>query len=323
MTDDRPTAPHLADIPRPAETPSVGLWGASGCGKTQFALSVCADLAHCPVVYVDIDGGRAAVRHYEHADLMVYRAATRVADVVRILGDVAAGKVCNRAGVPARTVVIDAVSSLLDMELRYVQGNAADQAKALAPVFRVLFGHLRELVTRHQIGVIEVCHSKPVTEKVGDLSVRSEVPAVFPSIREPWMAHLRHVWEVSKARGALGPAFPIMSLRTEARGRKGTPGYVPYMKTSNIAFAQWIAGQCGRAEEYTWDTGKVAPEDSPTLATLLQVAAELQLEQGRAIATSPAAARALAALEAAATQADPSPYPSAADDLPQEETATA
>lgn len=311
MTDDRPTAPHLADIPRPAEAPSVGLWGPSGCGKTQFAMSICADLAHCPVVYADTDNGIAAVRHYEHADLLIHKPVTRISEMTRLIGEVAAGKVCNRAGVPARTLVFDAASSLLGMELRFLSGmEPSDQAKKLAPLFSILFGHLRELGVKHQVGLVEICHSKQVTEKAGDTTVRSEVPDLFPSIRRPWMAHLRHVWEINKSRGALGPAYPLMSLRTEPRGRRSTPGFVEFMKTSNIAFAQWIAAQAGKGEEYTWDTGKVAPEDAPTLAMLLQVAAELQLEQGRAIATSPAAARALAALEAASAQSEPS----AADD---------
>ena len=313
MTDARPTAPHLADQPRPAEVPSVGLWGPSGCGKTQFAMSICADLAHCPVVYADTDNGIAAVRHYEHADLLIHRPIVRLAELTRLCMDIAAGKVCNRAGVPARTLVFDAASSLLGMELRPLAGlEPSEQAKKLAPQFSILFGHLRELGVKHGIGLVEICHSKQVTEKAGDVAVRSEVPDLFPSIRRPWMAHLRHVWEINKTRGALGPAYPLMSLRTEPRGRRNVPGYVEFMKTSNIAFAQWIAGQCaGRAEEYTWDTGTLEPDALPTLAGLLAVAADLQLEQGRAIATSPAAARALAALEAAVAQ-PPADEPAAA-----------
>lgn len=306
MTDTRPTAPQLADLPRPAEIASVGLWGPSGCGKTQFALSICADLSYCPVVYADTDGGIQAVRHYEHADLLIHKPISSIKELIRLVGDIAAGRVCNRAGVVARTLVFDAASSLLGMELRRYEGkDPADQAKALAPQFTILFGHLRELATRHGVGLIEICHSKSVTEKVGEVAVRSEVPDLFPSIRRPWMAHLRHVWEINKARGARGPAFPIVSLRTEPRGKRNAPGFVEYMKTSNIAFAQWIALQAAeqggaKCEEFAWDTGLLSPEEQPTLAMLLQVAADLQLEQGRAVAATPAAARALAALEAAA-----------------------
>lgn len=306
MTDHRPTAPQLADQPPPSEVPSVGLWGPSGCGKTQFALSICADLSHCPVVYADTDGGIQAVRHYEHADLLIHRPISSIRELKSLAGEVADGRVRNRAGVSARTLVFDAASSLLGMELRKYEGkNPADQAKELAPQFTVLFGYLRELNVRHKVGLIEICHSKQVTEKVGEVAIRSEVPDLFPSIRRPWMAHLRHVWEVNKSRGARGPAYPIVSVRTEPRGKRGTPGFVEFMKTSNIAFAQWIAGQCGKAEEYTWDTGLVEPDALPTLALLLSVAADLQLEQGRAIASSPAAARALAALEAAAVLSPP------------------
>ena len=64
---------------------SLGVWGPSGMGKTQLAASLLADPAYGPTAYVDVDGGRPALAGYEAADLLVYRPATVIADVVKTI----------------------------------------------------------------------------------------------------------------------------------------------------------------------------------------------------------------------------------------------
>lgn len=136
------------------------------------------------------------------------------------------------------------------------------------------------------------------TAKVADVVNEFIVPAMFASIARPWMASLRHMWEITKSRGKKGPAYPIMSLRCEPRGVYGTATYVEYMKTSSIAFSQWIAGEMGKREDLQWDTGTVPLGDQPTLASLLRVAEALSDEQGANAQLDNNTLRALSALQA-------------------------
>ena len=144
-----------------------------------------------------------------------------------------------------------------------------------------------------------VCHSKRRAVKVSDVVHNFIVPNLFPCIAIAWMQCVRHLWEITKTSGAKGPAYPIMMLRTEQRGVYGTDTFVEYMKTSNIAFAQWIAGESGKREHLQWDTGTMPVGDQPTLASLLRIAEGLAYNQGVLASTNPTALRALASLQAA------------------------
>jgi len=288
-----------ADDVTPLAT-SLGVWGPSGMGKTQLAASLLADLAYGPTAYVDVDGGRPALAGYEAADLLVYRPATVIADVVKTIREVQAGRCFNRAGQRVRSLIIDAISNLIPNEIQRKGLGAAkpqDQALALLPEFKILFGQLRSLPKDSGITVVQVAHAKHKTVKVGDVSHELLVPDMFPCIAHAWMASVRHLWRVTKKRGAKGPAYPAMMLRTEVEGLYGTQTYCGWMKTSNIAFAQWIAGEMGKREHLEWDTGTLPVDQHPTLASLLRVADDLTFEQGRYGAANPTALRALKALE--------------------------
>lgn len=101
----------------PAQATSVGLWGPSGMGKTQFAATLLLDGGYAPGLYIDVDGGRPALRAYENADLLVHRPATRIEDVERLVREVQSGRIVNRAGKRVRSVIIDATSCILDNEI--------------------------------------------------------------------------------------------------------------------------------------------------------------------------------------------------------------
>lgn len=286
---------------------SAGVWGPSGMGKTQFAASLLADGAYGPTAYVDIDGGRPALAGYEAADLLVYRPATVIADVVKVIREVQTGRCLNRAGKRVRSLIIDAISNLIPNEIQRKGLGAAkpqDQALALLPEFKILFGQLRSLPKDSGITVVQIAHAKHKTVKVGDVSHELLVPDMFPSVAHAWMASVRHLWRITKKRGAKGPAYPVMMLRTEVENLYGTLTYCGWMKTSNIAFAQWIAGEMGKREHLEWDTGTVPIDQHPTLASLLRVADDLTFEQGRYGAANPAALRAFKALDDAMRDAE-------------------
>ena len=309
--DDVGTAPASAAaptviIPRSADgappATSVGLWGPTGMGKTQFAATVLAGEGYGPAMYIDLDAGRPALAGYEAADLLVYRPAAVIADVVKHMREVQNGKCYNRAGQRVRTVIIDAISNLIPNEINRLglgTAKAQDQALAIGQAFKILFGQLRSLPRDHGITSVQVAHSKNKSVKVGDVVHDLMVPDMFKSIADPWMASVRHLWRITKKRGTKGPAFPAMMLRTEHEGITGTATFVPFMKTSNIAFAQWIAQEGGKREWLEWDTGTVPVDQHPTLASLLLVADELTMDQGRFGASNPAVMRALASLDAA------------------------
>lgn len=285
----------------PAQATSVGLWGPSGMGKTQFAATVLLDPGYSPGLYIDVDGGRPALRAYENADLLVHRPATRIEDVERLIREVQAGRIVNRKGKRVRSVILDATSCILDNEIgaRGLQvKEPKDQAQALGAPFKVLFGKLRALHKDYGITCVQVCHSKVKTAKVADVVTEFIVPAMFASIARPWMASLRHMWEITKSRGKKGPAYPIVSLRCEPRGVYGTATYVEYMKTSSIAFSQWLAGEMGKREDLQWDTGTMPVAEQPTLASLLRTAEALSEEQGMNAEHDINTVRAFAALQA-------------------------
>ncbi len=296
----------------PARPTSVGLWGPSGMGKTQFAASIIEDAGFSPALYIDVDGGTPAIVGHVEADRIVSSAdlklpARSLSDVIAIVRKVQEGKITNRAGEKVRSVIVDAVTVLLSNEIgaRGLQSKEPrDQATPLIQPFKVFFGQLRALPTDYGVTLVEVAHSKVKSVKVMDTVHELHVPDLFNSIARPWMQHLRHVWRVTKTRGARGPAFPAMQLRTEAEGVFQTPRYVEYMKTSNIAFAQWLAEHSAPHEHYQWDTGTLPPDQHPTLAHFLRVAEDLALEQGRVCATTPAALRALSSLQAASAAAE-------------------
>lgn len=300
-----PPAPFSADdADRPSAT-SVGLWGPTGHGKTQLAASITSDPGYAPAMYIDLDAGRPALAGYEAADLIVYRPAAVIADVVKHMREVQAGRCFNRAGKRVRTVIIDAVSNLIPNEINRLGLGAAkpqDQALAIISPFNVLFGQLRSLPRDYNITVVHVAHSKNKSVKVNDVVTDLMIPAMFRSIADPWMASVRHLWRITKKRGTKGPAFPAMMLRTEHEGVTGTATYVPFMKTSNIAFAQWIAGEMGKREWLEWDTGTLPVDQHPTLAYLLRVADDLAFEQGKFAVANPSTLRALSALEAVMQQ---------------------
>ena len=298
--------PGNPDTP-PAPATSVGLWGPSGHGKTLFGGSLMDDPGYAPMVYCDVDGGRPALAGYEAADLLIHRPAPRTADVTRCIRPVQRGRVVNRAGRKARSLCVDAISVILanEIDARGLAGAAPkDQAQALIAPFKVLFAQLRSLHREHGITTVTIAHAKVNLRKVGETSHEVMVPDMFPSIARPWMQSARHVWRVMKMRGERGPAFPIMMLRTEQEGIPGTPLFCEYMKTSNIAFAQWLAGQGGKREDLRWDTGTLPIQEQPSLASLLRVADDLTFEQGRFAASNPDALRAFASLQAAIAAAD-------------------
>lgn len=298
--------PSKNDTP-PAPATSVALWGPSGHGKTLFGGSLMSDPGFTPMVYCDVDGGRPALAGYEAADLMIHRPASRIDDVTKIIREVQRGRVANRAGNKARSLCVDAISVIVanEIDARGLTGaKPQDQAQALIPPFKVLFAQLRSLHREYGITTVTIAHAKVNLRKVGDVAHEVMVPDMFPSISRHWMQSARHTWRVSKMRGAKGPAFPIMMLRTEQEGIPGTPLFCEYMKTSNIAFAQWLAGEGGKREDLRWDTGTAPLDEQPTLASLLRVADDLTFEQGRFAATNPDALRALASLQAAIDAAD-------------------
>lgn len=307
--DVRPAHFDTTSDEGPAPATSVGVWGPSGMGKTQLALTLLTDPGYTPAMYVDLDGGRPAAAGYEAADLLVHRPATTIADVIKHVREVQTGRAVNRAGQKVRSVIIDAVSCLVTNEIKarvLVDSKPMEQAQAIGQPFKVFFGQLRSLHKDYGITVVEVCHSKTKTVKVGEVPHDIMLPDMFRSVAQPWMASVRHLWRVTKTRGAKGPAFPIMMLRTEQEGVVNTANFVEYMKTSNIAFAQWIAGEAGKREHLQWDTGVLPPNEHPTLANLLRVADELAAAQGQYGVSNPAAMRALSVLQAAMSAADAS-----------------
>lgn len=286
----------------PAPSTSVGLWGPSGHGKTNFALSITSDPGYAPCLYMDSDGGHPAIRGYEAADLMVVRSAKTFPDVMKLIGEVERGRVRNRAGQLVRSVVVDAVTKILAAEtgrLGLQTLEAKDQAIKLKQPWNVLLGHLTSLFLDRKLTCVHIAHSKDYTVKVGDSTVDLIKPDMYKSLAQPWMSTLRHLWRMTRTRGKNGPAFPIFMLRSEPEGVYGTPTHVQWMKTSNIAFAQWLAGQSGKREWYQWDTGTLPVDQHPTLAMFLRTCDDLAIEQGRVAATNPAALRAMAALDAA------------------------
>ena len=282
---------------------SVGLWGPTGHGKTALAASLLSDPGYTPALYIDIDFGRTAVAGYEAADLLVHKPARTLEDVTRLIRDVGGKRIKNRAGQPVRSVIVDALSNLQANEIGargLSDAMPKDQAQKIIQPFRVLFGHLRSLPLEHGCTVVTICHAKDKAVKISADDVREFcVPSMFNSVATPWMESVRHLWRITKTRGKRGPAFPLMMLRTEPDGVYGTPLYVKFMKTSNIAFAQWVAGEYGKRECLEWDTGELPLDQHPTLAQLLRVAEELSSNQGTLAAQHPAALRALSALQAA------------------------
>ena len=303
---------HVSDVTvsandEPVTPTSVGLWGPSGMGKTAFAGSLLSDLGFTPALYIDIDGGLPALKGYEAADLLVHRPATTCDDVTRLIRDVQSGRITNRAGKPIKSVIVDAVSCLIANEIGargLTSKDPKDQAQALGARFKVLWGQLRSLHRDMGIVVVQIAHAKVKSAKVLDSVQEMLVPDMFASIARPWMASVRHLWRITKTRGKKGPAYPLMMLRTEADGVAGTATYVEYMKTSNIAFAQWIAGECGKREQLEWDTGTLPVDQQPTLAQLLRTCEALVAEQGRYASTDAAALRALSSLQTAMDAAD-------------------